>query len=332
MIDERAVRQAAGFAADLFAQLAASVVVEPLPAAKCALAGALPPMAAATAAIRWANAKCANAPVHPTLIDPLCSPMAVWRVADVRQGQRDLCGRMEACLTSATDVDDDGVVTHLLQALDHVASARSQVQGLACGEAERRAGARYGLQTFAESTDYRSVRGEYAGACLEGHAPPSTERLLAVADQARIQRDELDAVETFARVLSATELGPTDQQILADMACDEARHVRIGQRLLVDLGLDPGRLSVSTGGVALRADLTPLGSMAQNVAVGEVTNLAEMRRAVGWAREAGLAGYADALTAIIRDERAHIRFGIDIVRRAAARGDDATRQEVGAWI
>lgn len=330
MIDPHAVHQVAVDCEELLVQLAAAVVVEPVPVAKCGLALALPAMAAATAAARRANVKCANRPARAVHIDPVRNPDAVWPVDGLVERLGEVRGRVRRCLGEAGAVDE-GVASHLRRM--PLATVTSGIDTLPCSPDDRRAGRRHGLRTFAGSTDYRTVRHEYVTACLPGHEPPGTEVRLAVADQARIQRDELDAVETFARVLSAVALPAHEVLTLADLASDEARHADLGRTMLVGLGLDPARLSVSTGGVVRRAELGPLGSMAQNVAVGEVTNLAEMRRVLGWAGELGLDDYAQALAAIIRDEQSHIRSGYEILRRQLRESDDTTaRREIGAHL
>lgn len=314
MIDESAVAEVAVISANVLVQLAAGVVVEPVPEAKCGLASALPVLAAAVAQCRQADERCANPPPHASHLDPVRTPEAVWEV-DVLVGRlRALRDLAAGCVDDGTEFDE-GVTARLATGVVHLDAALGQIVGLAWGRQHRRVGQRHGLPTFPGSAGYRSVRDEYTDACSSDRRPPASEPLLAIADQARAQRDGLDAVETFARVLATTQLLADEVTAIAEMTGDGARHTRIGHRMLVDLGLDPSLLSVSTGRTERSTGLSPLGAMAHTFAGGRTADLAELHQVVGWARQCALHDHADAFAAILRDERSHLRAGYEILRR-----------------
>lgn len=317
MIDARRTAAAAHAGANAFVQLAACCVIEPSAPAKRALAAALPTMAEASRSLGFANFRAGNPRVRARHVDPVRDPAAVQDVAAVVASLRGLAAEV-AALAEQCGWLDDGVCRHLVEAAARLAGAQELIGDVAGDPVGRRAGRRAGCDVFGSGLAYEDVRHEYGPFLAGAHVLELDETtFVELADQARVQRDELDAIETFARVLAAVPLSADDTVLLAGVANDEARHSEIGERLLRMLGIDPGALRVSVTGVELRAGLTPLESMAQNVGIGEVTNLAEMRRIHALSAKVGLGDYADHLAAVIRDERSHIRIAFDILKHHA---------------
>ncbi|MGZ0049318.1 hypothetical protein [Brevibacillus gelatini] len=132
----------------------------------------------------------------------------------------------------------------------------------------------------------------------------------ALIAQLRTQRDELDAVETFARLLAAeSEIRPAMLLELARVVSDEARHSLIGEIGLEKLGFNPFNVPIGTIGAELRSSLQPWEGLAQICLVGEAGNLQKIDQGSIDARDLNEKVIAESLRMIYFDERYHIEFG-----------------------
>ncbi|OYY79552.1 MAG: hypothetical protein B7Y43_00220 [Sphingomonas sp. 28-62-20] len=144
---------------------------------------------------------------------------------------------------------------------------------------------------------------------------PTTPHAIDQLVMLRIQRDEIDAVETFANIIYDSEgLADADLELLARMASDEARHAAIGQRELARLGLDPFAVPCGTIGIDVRAALAPELALMQINLFGEIHQV----RAIGAFAESA-AARGDSMTArafafIYSDEMRHVREGRQLLR------------------
>jgi hypothetical protein len=145
------------------------------------------------------------------------------------------------------------------------------------------------LRTFGNTRDYRG-------------APDWRDTGSSYSDTlielARVNRDEIDAIETFA--LALFDLMPVASletlRHLARLAWDESRHAATGHALLAERGFDPYELSCATIGIRLRAAMDGWDAWAQITLYGELAIIGPMREL---AKAAALRG----------DERASAVFG-----------------------
>jgi hypothetical protein len=158
--------------------------------------------------------------------------------------------------------------------------------------------------TFNDTRDYRRQ-------APAGDRDDVLESLLA---QIRTQRDELDAVETFARVLAADgHLAPAELVGLARVVVDEARHSVIGEIGLEMLGFDPFAIPVGTIGAELRRGLDPWDGLAQICLIGESGNLRDLGQSAARAHNQSHHDLAEMLRTIHQDEFFHLAFGIQLL-------------------
>lgn len=131
----------------------------------------------------------------------------------------------------------------------------------------------------------------------------------SVIELARINRDEIDAVETFA--LALFDLVP-DASIealrhLARLVWDESRHAAVGHTLLAERGCDPYAFSCSTIGIRLRSAMDGWDAWAQITLYGELGIIGPMRELAKAAAERGDERTHAAFTYICADEVMHLR-------------------------
>ncbi len=152
---------------------------------------------------------------------------------------------------------------------------------------------------------------EYDEASI-GDADPEQTR--EVFNQARIQRDELDAIETFARVVAAESL---DMQTLLDLSqivADEGRHCMAGELMLAELGANPFDVPVGIIGSEIRRSMSPWNALSQICLVGETGNLRNILQSALLASSTRLPLSETLLTSIYLDERSHIAVGTHTLR------------------
>ena len=162
---------------------------------------------------------------------------------------------------------------------------------------------------FDNTRDYR-LRDSDLGLTSEN---PSFLELLG---QLRTQRDELDAIETFARIVAAEpRLDHTEILILSKIVGDEARHVLIGELGLSDLGQDPYVIPIGVIGALLRRELSPIDALLQISAIGEAGNINEIDRSANLAESLGHVEIGKQLRLVHRDEVFHLKSGQEILER-----------------
>jgi hypothetical protein len=125
----------------------------------------------------------------------------------------------------------------------------------------------------------------------------------------RINRDEIDALETFA--LALFDLVPEAPlevlRHLARLSWDEARHAAAGHALLAEQGEDPYRLQCSMIGIKVRGAMTGWDAWTQITLFGELGIIGPMRSLVREAERRGDRRTADAFAFICRDETLHLK-------------------------
>jgi hypothetical protein len=156
------------------------------------------------------------------------------------------------------------------------------------------------LSTFGETGDYRSAPD------WRDTGSPYEDTLIELA---RVNRDEIDAIETFA--LALFDLVPTASlatlRHLARLTWDESRHAAAGHALLAERGFDPYQLSCSTIGIRLRAAMDGWDAWAQITLYGELGIVGPMRELAKAAAGNGDERTAAVFTFICADEVMHLR-------------------------
>jgi hypothetical protein len=140
-------------------------------------------------------------------------------------------------------------------------------------------------------------------------APPTDPLALDRLELLRVQRDELDAIETFANVLFDMHLPCQEELFLARLVWDEARHAEMGQRQLARLGYDPFTIPCGVIGINVRSPLSPVVAMAQISIFGELNQLRTLQRMAARCASAGDACNARAFDFTHADELMHLRCG-----------------------
>jgi hypothetical protein len=155
--------------------------------------------------------------------------------------------------------------------------------------------------TFADTRDYR--KGQPVA------ATPDAEYAADLLEMVRINRDEIDAIETFCLVYF--DLMPTCPLAmlhdLARTAWDECRHALLGHELLAHLGLDPFGQPCSMIGIAVRAALGGWDALAQISLFGELNIIGPMRSLAARARDRDDRVVANCFDFICADESLHLR-------------------------
>lgn len=132
---------------------------------------------------------------------------------------------------------------------------------------------------------------------------------------ARTQRDEIDAIETFANVLF--DLGDAPFELaeqLARFVEDEARHAEAGHALLASLGYDPFALPCSIIGINVRAPMPPVLAFAQLNIFGELNIVSRLNVLAQQAYARGDDLVGKVFDFIHADELSHVRRGRKILR------------------
>ncbi|MFS0752933.1 hypothetical protein [Oceanobacillus sp. 1P07AA] len=133
--------------------------------------------------------------------------------------------------------------------------------------------------------------------------------------QLRTQRDELDAIETFARLIAVEpKLNSSDLLELARIVADEGRHSLIGEICLDFLEIDPISVPVGTIGAELRSQLTPWEALAQICLIGEAGNLKEIENGSRNAYDFKQHNISVLLKSIYTDESYHISKGVELLK------------------
>ncbi|WP_113704623.1 hypothetical protein [Nonomuraea lactucae] len=124
----------------------------------------------------------------------------------------------------------------------------------------------------------------------------------------RVNRDEIDALETFALALfDLVEEAPLEAlRHLARLAWDEARHAAIGHTLLAERGVDPYGYECSMIGIRVRGAMSGWDAWTQITLFGELGIIGPMRALVREAQKRGDDRVAAAFGFVCRDETMHL--------------------------
>lgn len=143
----------------------------------------------------------------------------------------------------------------------------------------------------------------------------------------RVQRDELDAIETFANVLYDLDGAPFEfQMVLARFIWDEARHSEMGQQGLQQLGYEPFDVPCGIIGINVRSPLPPLLAFAQINTFGELNQVGHLKRVSAEAYRVGDAATGRAIDFIHADEMLHVREGRRWLKRLLAESGTSLAQ------
>jgi len=158
------------------------------------------------------------------------------------------------------------------------------------------------FSTFAHTRMYRTHSETSALA-------PTDEYEADLLELVRVNRDEIDAIETFCLVyFDLLDDAPLDMLYdLARTAWDEARHALLGQRLLEHLGHDPFTFPCSMIGIMVRSMLGGWDALAQISLFGELNIISPMRSLATRARWRGEGVIADSFEFICSDEAQHLK-------------------------
>jgi hypothetical protein len=176
------------------------------------------------------------------------------------------------------------------------------------------------FNTFHHTRDYRK-----ADCLIEGDADEYERQRLELI---RVQRDEIDAIETFANVLYDLTCAPFDFQMdLARFIWDEARHAEIGHQSLAHLGYDPFEVPCGVIGINVRSPLAPTLALAQISIFGELNIVGPMRRLSqsAYKRNDDMTGIT--FDFIHADELIHLRRGRAWLKELSPDKDLATLQK-----
>ncbi|GAA0674437.1 hypothetical protein GCM10010193_29200 [Kitasatospora atroaurantiaca] len=155
----------------------------------------------------------------------------------------------------------------------------------------------------------------------------------------RINRDEIDALETFALALfDLVEEAPVEVlRHLARLAWDEARHAASGHALLAERGEDPYRFECSMIGIKVRGAMPGWDAWTQITLFGELGIIGPMRSLEREARRRGDERTAAAFAFICRDETLHLKESRSLLDRhhpagGLAAAGEAARKRAGKLL
>jgi len=127
----------------------------------------------------------------------------------------------------------------------------------------------------------------------------------------RSQRDELDAIETFANVLYEIRDVPFGFDYdIARIIYDETRHTELGHKAMIELGYDPFDLANRLLGIKVRTKMPPEYSLAEINLFGEANIVQEVLRHSREAYSKGDELNGKLFDYVNADERTHLAKGI----------------------
>jgi hypothetical protein len=159
---------------------------------------------------------------------------------------------------------------------------------------------------------------QYRDDDLPNDRRPQDDLAARVLELFRVQRDELDAIETFANVVYDMRPSFELELMLARLIWDEARHAEMGQQNLERLGFDPFAVPCGIIGINVRSPLPPLLAFAQISIFGELNQIGALRRIADRCYGAGDEASGRAFDFTHADELMHVRIGRLWLRRLAA--------------
>lgn len=175
---------------------------------------------------------------------------------------------------------------------------------------------------FADTRSYRN-----APDWVEGRTPYESDLI----ELLRVNRDEIDAIETFALALfDLVDTAPLNAlRHLARLAWDEARHAAIGHLMLAERGADAFGLTCSMIGIDVRAEMDGYDAWAQITLFGELSIIRPMRELARRAAAGGDLRAAAVFEFICADEVLHLRESRRLLDRLhPAGGLEATAEAV----
>lgn len=154
--------------------------------------------------------------------------------------------------------------------------------------------------TFDRTRDYRSA---------PDWRDADDEYTNTLVELLRVNRDEIDAIETFALALFdlVEELPVQALRHLGRLAWDEARHAATGHTILDECGEDGFSPACSMIGINLRAAMNGYDAWAQITLFGELGIIGPMRALARSARERGDHRTQSVFDFICSDEVMHLR-------------------------
>jgi len=165
---------------------------------------------------------------------------------------------------------------------------------------------------------------QYRDALDEGLTEYERDRLELV----RVQRDEIDAIETFANVIyDLASISIEQLRVLARFVADEARHAEAGQLALQHLGFDPFAVPCSVIGINVRSPMPPELAFTQINTFGELSIVSRLREQSKAAVDAGDEVFERFFDFIHADELTHVRQGRRLMEQFAADGDVEALQD-----
>ena len=254
--------------------------------------------------------------------------------------QHDLVSQIEGHLQSTNPVLDYPTVRILTRALRELRQVRDwhqeaheavlgsggehRVSSLSrsVGSATRRTSAMRDTTppTFSNTRDYRTESDQFTGNEYADH----------VLELAWVNRDEIDAIETFGLVLFDL-LPEIPLEMINDLGrfcADEARHAWIGRDLIEAHGLCNETLPVSTIGIDVRAQMSGWQALTQITMFGELGIIGPMRQLAKDARKNEDWSTCHAFEFISSDELQHLRRSTSWIASAHPAGSlDAAEED-----
>lgn len=126
-----------------------------------------------------------------------------------------------------------------------------------------------------------------------------------------VQRDELDAIETFANIIYDLKYSFELECFLARLVWDEARHSEMGQQNIRRLGYDPFDVPCGVIGINVRSPLSSIVAFAQINIFGELNQLKHLKKTAEKCYISGDNVSAHSFDFTHSDELMHVRKGRD---------------------
>ncbi|WP_261640311.1 hypothetical protein [Erwinia mallotivora] len=138
-----------------------------------------------------------------------------------------------------------------------------------------------------------------------------------------LQRDEIDAVETFLIALEAhlTENDVESIVTTSRFAWDEARHHYYGLMKLAEYGIDEKSLPYNVVGIAVRSNLEPLLAQAQIHLFGEVGIISRIKEVKN-----SNSAISEDFQWIYTDENMHVNEGVALLKAKGVYGKSVRKQ------
>jgi hypothetical protein len=248
-----------------------------------------------------------------------------WRL--LRRAQTDLADALE---WGRQAVDRCGPAGLTAAVVADVAAITGAGQAAPAFDRPRSAARDPRYRTFADTRSYRKAPDWVDG---------DSEYDCDLVELLRVNRDEIDAIETFALALfDLVDQAPLPAlRHLARLSWDEARHAAIGHLVLEERGNDGFDLACSMIGINLRAAMNGYDAWAQITLFGELAIIRPMRELARRATAVGDERIAAVFGFICSDEVLHLRESRDWLERLHPAGGleaaaEAVRREAARLL